>query len=403
MMTADTLSTRAVAAKTLDRVVRDGAYSNVLVALPDYVARSDHGLYQRLVYEALRNLPAIDEAIDRDTTRDISRIQPEVISVMRIATAEIRHMDRAHHSAVSEAVDAVRELGRPSAARFVNGVLRSVARHAGQPVAADAFGGMPEWLYDRLATVFDENVDDFLAASNLPAEIGIRSRDGVERGQPTGVDGASYVLHDGSVGELAHGGLVDIIDPASVAVANALGVEEGDTVADLAAAPGGKTRVLADNVGADGMVVAVDRHRRRLLSARKRFRDVRQIDWIIGDALAPPLARASFDKVLLDAPCTGLGTLRRRPEVRYRIDPESPGRLGSIQRSMLEAALKLVRPDGRLVYSVCTVFPEESIDVVSGLDGNKPTDCPGIPWGDGILLAPHITGTDGMFITVFDR
>ena len=121
----------------------------------------------------------------------------------------------------------------------------------------------------------------------------------------------------------------------------------------------------------------------------------------MADALQPPLA--SMDGVLLDAPCTGLGTLRRRPEIKHRLAANAPFDAGKRQRAMLDAALALLAPGGRLVYSVCTVFAEETVDVVAGRRGRAPADLPGRPFGDGLLLSPHTTGTDGMFICVFDR
>jgi 16S rRNA (cytosine967-C5)-methyltransferase len=130
---------------------------------------------------------------------------------------------------------------------------------------------------------------------------------------------------------------------------------------------------------------------------------LKQVEWVLADAEHPPFGRQTFDKVLLDAPCTGLGTLRRRPEIRHRLDPEAPRAYGSLQRTLLERALDLVLPGGRLVYSVCTVFPEETTEVVAGLGGRAPSGLEGTPLGDGVLLAPHITGTDGMYISVFDR
>ena len=149
-MTVETLSTRSLAARTLARVVDGGAYSNVLIAKAAPSKDLDHGLYQRLVYEALRHLPGIDEAISMATPRTLARIQPEVLSVLRIGTAEIRYLRRAPHSAVSYGVDAVRELGKPKAAGFVNGVLRAVSRSVDNPVPADAYLGYPQWMYDRL-------------------------------------------------------------------------------------------------------------------------------------------------------------------------------------------------------------------------------------------------------------
>jgi len=402
-MTTESLSTRALAARTLNRVLNEGAYSNVLVARAGPGDDRDHGLYQRLVYEALRHLEGIDEAIGQATPRKLERIQPEVLAVLRIGTAEVRYLRRAAHSAVSYAVEAVRELGRPKAAGFVNGVLRSVARSVGDPVPADEYLGYPRWLYDHIETSLGKEARSFMEASNQPAPTGIRPRDGSDMGTATGIAGARYVAHNDAIETLVRDGSIDVIDPASLAVANALGVEPDDVVADLAAAPGGKTRAIADATGPGGLVVACDNHLRRLVSAKKRSQDLEPITWVLADANDSPLRRRAFDKVLLDAPCTGLGTLRRRPEIRHKLDAGAPRAYGSLQRSMLEGALELVRPGGRLVFSVCTVFEEETIDVVSGLGGHAPPSLHGTEFGDGVLLAPHITGTDGMFICVFER
>jgi 16S rRNA (cytosine967-C5)-methyltransferase len=402
-MASESLSTRALAARTLDRVLNTGAYSNVLVARSESTANLDHGLYQRLVYEALRNLDGIDEVISGATPRKLDRIQPEVLSVVRIATAEVRYMHRAPHSAVHYAVEAIRELGKPKATGFVNAVMRSVARSVDEPVHADEYLGYPRWLYELLEDVLGDGAGPFMMASNLPAPTGVRSRDGVERGRETGIVGARYMDHDDTITDLVRDGSIDVIDPASVAVANALGVEPGDVVADLAAAPGGKTRAISDATGPVSLVVASDIHGRRLMSAQQRSADVKQVKWVVADAQDPPFRRQAFDKVLLDAPCTGLGTLRRRPEIRHRLDPAAPAAYGVLQRTLLERAMDLVRPGGRLVYSVCTVFPEETVDVVAGFGGSAPAGMPGTPLGEGLLLAPHTTGTDGMFICVFEQ
>ncbi|MCL1595176.1 MAG: rRNA cytosine-C5-methyltransferase, partial [Actinomycetia bacterium] len=133
-----------------------------------------------------------------------------------------------------------------------------------------------------------------------------------------------------------------------------------------------------------------------------RSKDISRITWLVADAAKPPFRSSSFDRVLLDAPCTGLGTLRRRPEIRYRMDPDAPDRYGKMQRSMLQQAVGLLRQGGRLVYSVCTVFPEETIDVVANMGFHAPEHSIAEPWGDGVLFTPHLTRTDGMFIAVFD-
>ncbi len=402
-MRPETLGTRALAAWSLDRVVRTGAYSNVLLSTTAVGERVDRALYQRLVLDALRYLESVDEAIERAAKRPVARIEPPVLAVLRIGTTEIRHLERAHHSAVSEGVEAVRELGKGRAAGFVNAVLRRVASDASVPVPADATHGTPGWLHGRLEEVFGDEAAAFIEASNAAPPTGIRSRDGVVRGASTGIPGTGYVDHDDTIGAMVGSDLIDVIDPASVAVAESLDVTPGQRVVDLAAAPGGKTRILAERAGREGLVVAADVHPRRLATARERSAGLDNVHWMVADATGPPFREASFDRVLLDAPCTGLGTLRRRPEIRHRLDADAPQRYGELQRRMLAAALRLLAPGGRLVYSVCTVFPEETIDVVAGLGAHVPDLDVGTPWGDGVLLAPHTTATDGMFIAVIDR
>jgi 16S rRNA (cytosine967-C5)-methyltransferase len=185
-------------------------------------------------------------------------------------------------------------------------------------------------------------------------------------------------------------------DAASIAVGNAVAADEGMRVIDLAAAPGGKTSHLLDQAGERGIVIAADSHRRRVSDARRR---VPGAHWVVADANDLPFKGATFERVLLDAPCSGLGTLRRRPEIRFRVTQAEVGRLARAQEGMLEKAMELVAPGGKLVYSVCTVTPEETIDVVEGR-GFDPAAVPGIVWGSGRLLAPHLTGTDGMFIAL---
>jgi 16S rRNA (cytosine967-C5)-methyltransferase len=167
-------------------------------------------------------------------------------------------------------------------------------------------------------------------------------------------------------------------------------------VADIAAAPGGKTSHLLDQTGEAGLVIAADSHRRRLADARRR---VPGAHWVVADATTLPFRAGTFDRVLLDAPCSGLGTLRRRPEIRFRVTEAEVRRLAKDQKEMLERAAELVAPGGRLVYSVCTVTPEETIEIVAG-GGFEPPPIPGELWGEGRLLAPHLTGTDGMFVAM---
>lgn len=400
---------RVVAATLLRRVIDEGAYSNVVVRTgTEDMERRDALFVQLLVYTSIRFLSRIDRTIDERVSREIDDV---VRSILRVGVAEMLFTDGEPHAVVDSAVEATRALDVPRASGFVNGVLRNVARQ-GEPTLPDGPSGealrvgVPEWLYRDLVSAYGvDTATAFLDASNLPTRIGVRRRSGESPGSAVhGVEDA-FVLEElaGHRDAIANGDLV-ISDPSSTAVAAALDPRSGDRILDLAAAPGGKTLHLSDLVGGRGLIVAMDRHGRRVAVARRRTqRWGADIQWVIGDALAPPFAQATFDRVLLDAPCTGLGTLRRRPEIRHRINEGSAAKAGQLQRRMLEAALPLLRPGGRLVYSVCTVTPEETTGVVGGTGSRAPAGLPGAPLAGGVLLAPHTTGSDGMFVAVIDR
>ncbi|MEN8112970.1 MAG: transcription antitermination factor NusB [Actinomycetota bacterium] len=400
---------RVTAATLLTRIVDEGAYSNVVIRTGTRdLERRDALFVQHLVYGAIRNLGRIDRVIEDRVARAIDDV---VRSVLRIAVGEILFGEDDAYAAVDSAVEAVRELGAPRAAGFVNGVLRNVVREGEPPLPEDADGralglGIPTWLLNDLSEAHGEDeAAAFLEASNQPSRVGVRRRTGPAPGEGVeGIDDA-FLLEDPNDHRkaIASGSLI-ISDPASTAVAAALEPQPGDRVLDMAAAPGGKTLHLWDLMEGRGPLVAMDRHERRTKSARRRIERLgADVQWVIGDAAEPPFAPGSFDRILLDAPCTGLGTLRRRPEIRHRLRPESAEEAGRLQRKMLEAAIGLLGPGGRLVYSVCTVTPDETTGVIEGVGLRPPDGLPGREFGGGILLAPHITGSDGMFIAVLDR
>ena len=387
---------RVQAADTLDRILRTGAYSNVVVAHTAIAPPTDHGFYQRLVYTVLRYRPFIDRQIQAASSRAVGSLSPTVAAVLRVGVAELCILDTADHAAVHEAVESVRLLGPGKATSFVNAVLRSVA--ATHPAPSDEPSeAYPQDVIDIVRSGLGSGAHAFLRASNEPAGVGVRFRH-----EPP-ESWARYATHEDDVDALVQSQSVAIMDPASASVVAALDPQPEDRVVDLAAAPGGKTMAIGDATHGRASILGVDRNPRRLTDAAKRLDGEHAARWVVGDAGTPPLRDQSFDRVLLDAPCTGLGTLRRRPEIRFRVDEEAPQRYGRMQRSMVEAGMRLLTPGGRMVYSVCTVSHQETMDVVAGLGFHPPDGIDGQPFGDGILLAPHTTGTDGMFIAVLDR
>ena len=378
---------RAAAARIVGRVDRSGAYSNVVSRTETKgMNASDAGVARGLAYDALRVLPAIDEELGRRSNRPLDRIDNGLLDLLRVGVAELARRDRPDALTVDAVVRAAKSLDS-SFAGFANGVLRTVARNPPELVSR-----VPDWLRRELSRTFDDaEIDSFWTASMVSPELGIRGS-----GTPAGfepvplIDGAH--LGSGPIPEA-----FEIQDPASVAVGLAVDAQPHELVLDISAAPGGKTAQLVET---GARVVAADVHRRRTRSAARR---VPGASWVIADGRFPPFKSGAFDAVLVDAPCTGLGTLRRRPEIVHRTGPDDVQRLALLARGLLESALELIKPGGRVVYSVCTITPTEAIDVLAGIDAHRPRrDLPGRPFGPGWLLAPHLGPTDGMFIAVID-
>jgi len=390
--------------------MRGGAYSNIAIRTETReLSTPDARQAQALAFGTLRHLRRIDRALSSVVRRP--RLDPEVEDLLRVAVFDLLLSPTPDYVAVHEAVEAVKAGGRGHAAGFVNGVLRTLGRE-GEPVSEPGVPqrslelGVSEWLYAELIDQFGvEEAEAFLAASLADAPLTVRARPGAPE-PPSGavpVPGIAdcYVFPPGPVT-----GRFVVQDPASVAVGWATHAQPGELVLDVAAAPGGKTLHLFDQMAkgsgsppeiqAQGStrLVAMDRHSGRVERARRRAPAL----WTVADGTRPPFRPETFDLVLLDAPCTGLGTLRRRPELRHRVTPDEVERLAALQRRMLTASAGLVKPGGRLVYSVCTVTSTETVEVVADFEARAPTGLPGRPWGKGWLMGPHLTGTDAMFI-----
>jgi 16S rRNA (cytosine967-C5)-methyltransferase len=231
---------------------------------------------------------------------------------------------------------------------------------------------------------------------------------GVEVARGELVEGALLVRGTGDparLGPVAEGRATPQ-DEASQAVVDILDPQPGETVVDVAAAPGGKATAIGERVGEHGRVLALDLHpgRIRLVSAAARRLGLGSVLPVVADGRAPPVPPARADRVLVDAPCSGLGVLRRRPEARWRIGPDQVAPLAELQRELLRAAAEIVRPGGVVVYSVCTLTHEETSGVdwaARDLPGFEADPPPGPPWrprGRGALLLPHDAHTDGMFV-----
>ena len=396
------VAARAEAARLLGSVVRGGAWSNVLLSRLD-LPPDDARLVRYLVYGSLRNLGRLDRAVGGLSSRPAAAVDEELLDVLRIAFHEVLFGRTPDHAVADTAVEAARALGYGRAAGFVNALVRRLQKQ-GEPSppagAAEAFS-LPEWVVNDLASVWGEGPAlAFAEASHRDAPPAFRMQGG--RPPPPGalpavVPGA-FTHPEGPPPE---GAVVQ--DPSSLAAVLALEAAAGERVLEVGAAPGGKSMALWD-MGPPGLLAALDIHEGRIRRAVRRTAAAGFGGrWVRADGARLPFRPASFDRVLVDAPCTGLGTLRRRPEIRFRVTPDERDRLAALQRRLLEEALTAVRPGGRAVYAVCTVTQAETVGAVEGLGGRPPQGLPGLRLDSGLLMGPHLTNTDGMFISVLDR
>ena len=390
----DPLEPRRSAANVIGRVLRSGAYSNVLLESSTTTqSPPERARTKALTYGVLRRLETIDRALEKAADRPTAEVDSDLVDRLRVSTFELLYSRVPTAVAVSAGVDLVKEKNS-RATGFANAVLRRVAEQP-RPDSDLLSLELPDWLEGDLTGDWDAaEIAGFAIESGTdPGRIVRFDHDADPVGKPVLDIEAAYRIEAGPLPAGSH-----VQDAASIAVGNAVDASRGMTVADLAAAPGGKSAHLHDQVGEEGLVIAVDRHQRRARDGRRHVPDVR---WVVADARTPPLPKASFQRVLLDAPCSGLGTLRRRPEIRFRIQQSDVDRLAALQRELIESSLELVAGGGRLVYSVCTVTPQETIDAIEPYDF-KPAPVPGRIWGKGTLMAPHLTATDGMFVAIHD-
>lgn len=412
---------RDVAAAVVRRWLQEGAFADRLV--PDRVA--DHALTLQLVYGVVRWRRALDFVLRATVRRAPS---PEVEAVLLVGLYQTLFMPgMAAHAAVHETVEAARRAGMGHAAGLVNAVLRRTLRErdawlARLDAAPDGVRfSHPDTLVERWNTRYGPaRTRRLLEWNNLPAPVTLRPvpahgtveayaqrlLDGGIRATPHPFDPQRFLTlpHGVRVPDLpgyAQGAFM-VQDPATAAAVDLLDPRPGERILDACAAPGGKTVLIAERVGPDGYLLALDRDAARLRRLEQNLArtghakvEVRLAD--AGEAREPQTT--PFDGVLLDVPCTNTGVLRRRPDARWRFSRERLQRLASLQRRLLEAVSACMRPGGggggggRLVYSTCSLEPEEGPELVRGVCDAQP----GLALDAEVSLFPPESGTDGVY------
>jgi 16S rRNA (cytosine967-C5)-methyltransferase len=392
---------RRAAYEVLLRVFEQDAYADrAFRTAAEGLDDRERAFAQRLAYGSVQRARTLDHAIGTLGRRPVRKLDPPVRASLRLGAYQLGYTDVAPHAAANESVELVRRAGLERAVAFTNAVMRRLAGGIGPLLDSLPEGPLkesyPDWIFETFVRVLgDEGAIELMRAMNEPLETAVR----LVRGEPpvgaeaTDVPGAYRVerVDDALVAE----GRVWPQSRGSQLAGLCVDSRAGERVLDLCAAPGGKTGQLHGDVTA----VEIDPARAREL--RDNLATVARSDVTVveADGTALPTELDGFDRALVDAPCSGLGVLAQRPDLRWRATP-----LPDLQLALLRSAAERVRPGGTIVYSVCTLNPEECGAVVdaSGLEvvplGQEWPEFAHPSRPEFLLTLPHVHGTSGFFV-----
>jgi 16S rRNA (cytosine967-C5)-methyltransferase len=424
------ISPARLAAFNILQQVETGAFSSILLATAEPALQpADRALCHELVLGVLRWQLQLDKIVEYFSLRRSENLDPAVRIALRLGLYQLRFLTRVPASAaVNESVSLVRVARLSSATAFVNAVLRRATRETEYDPVANVSEPLervavktshPVWLIERWARLLGlDEAESFAHANNLvppaafrvvrtradEAEVLAKLNAAEAELEPSAIVAGAWRVVGATalLRELTAAGEIYLQDEASQLVAHELDVRRGERALDLCAAPGGKTTLIADRTEDQALVVAADRSATRMKTvvATTRLHQLKGIKPVILDALDElPFAPETFDKVLVDAPCSGTGTLRRNPEIRWRLAEADIQTLVQQQKQILRRAPAVLKPGGRLIYSTCSVEREENEGVIEEVLA-----------GDSryrllktIRTWPQRDGCDGFFIAAFEK
>ena len=438
---------RNLAVRVLSEVNEEGAYANVALARnlrKVQLTDVDRRFLTELVYGAVKATGTLDWMIRRYVNRPVRKIAPMIRNILRLGFYQIFYMDKVPASAAcNECVELAKKYGHPGTVKFVNAVLRSSVRepekcafphgkgHATEELALQSFH--PQWLVKRWVKALGYDAAAALCAfDNHDAVLSLRTntlkitRDALlKRLQAEGADATPSAWAPEGILCTTHGaldrmaslseGLFQVQDESSMQVAHVVDPQPGEFVIDCCSAPGGKTTHLAALMKNQGRIVAGDIYEHKLarIDENAKRLGITIIDTELLDARHVGQRFSSqADRVLVDAPCSGLGVLRRKADARWKKREDELAKLPQLQLDILTSAAEAVKPGGVLVYSTCTIGRMENEDVVEAFlathDAFTLTATgqylPTKPRNDTMVqLYPHIDGTDGFFIARMER
>ncbi|ANS77191.1 16S rRNA methyltransferase [Paenibacillus yonginensis] len=400
-------SARETALYVLTEVETEGAYSNLLLngAIQSAgLSGPDVGLTTELVYGTISRRSTIDYFLARFVSKGMDKLQPWVRNLLRLSFYQLYYLDRIPpHAAVNEAVNIAKKRGHQGISGMVNGVLRNVLRQketlklpedlpAAQRIALSE--SHPVWMVEGWIKQYGaQTAEAICRADNEPPSVSVRvnrtktdrerllqemAAQGVEA-VPSSLSGDGIIVQGGGNMALTgwyREGLLSVQDESSMLVAEAVEAGPGMSVLDCCAAPGGKSCHMAERMEGSGTVVANDvhAHKAKLIGEQAERLGLSNVQTRTGDALelAGQYEPASFDRILLDAPCSGLGVIRRKPDLKWTKSPQDLAEIAQLQQQLLDAVCGLLKPGGVLVYSTCTIERAENAGAVEAFLARHP-------------------------------
>lgn len=429
------MKVRSAAARVLAKLLnQQGSLSSLLPEAARSVPAKDHALLQELCFGCCRWQPRLQCYLDLLLDKPLRNKDLDVHALLLLGLYQLIYTRVPDHAAISATVEAARALKKPWATRLINGVLRGYQRGAEQLNAqlagrAEFVTAHPKWFVDAVNAAWPSRADALLAASNAHPPLTLRvnrlrisREDYLVRLQESGIEAQATALSTSGI-TLAkpmdvyqlpgfNDGLVSVQDEAPQLCAPLLELHNDQLILDACCAPGGKTAHILESLGTsdgndNGKVVAVDLSEQRLQRSKETLdRLGLKAELIAGDASRPqdwwqgPL----FDRILVDAPCSATGVIRRNPDIKLLREAADIERLASIQLAILTNIWNLLKPGGQLLYATCSVLPQENVRIVEAFV-NKTDNVEHLPidanWGIeqsfGRQLLPRIDGNDGFY------
>ena len=422
------MSARAAARRAIRRVEKQGAYATLALAAEldaSPLSARDRALATEIVYGVFRHRTRLDRALSAMTPRGIKKLAPKLRAVLRVAAYQLLFLDRVPaHAVINDAVSAARRAGGGRMAGFANGLLRRLARE-GEPPLPDADAdraayvevacSLPAWMVACLRDrVGDDELIDAAEAFNRPPPLCLRvntlrtsAEVLLERLRTEAPDAELEASPATPEAIVAHRlgapeqlpafaeGLCTVQDIGAQLVSRLANAAPGQRILDSCAGLGGKSTHLAQLASDQATVIAADVSRAKLDKAEEACRrlGIRSVRSVVADLTAVDSLDGTFDRIVLDAPCTGLGVLRRHSEAKWRITPQQVDEMAALQRTMLDVVAPRVAPDGALVYSVCSFSAAEGPDQVAAFCQRNP----GWRVDEELTTWPHRQDTDAFY------